>query len=169
MLRQDHAIFFVSRSLSPHIKTLGLLLWQVYHLKLPSIYECMRKFNRQENVRCGCDNCVLTSMCPKYVVPGEDYPNNETCRFNIAWRRLLEWAGADRIQYNTDFEDTCYGKFGEKAPGAHIYYNLNRERDRTTWNSVGWGRELASLTGDPRRQVWENIVSVTHPRLVLAV
>jgi hypothetical protein len=142
---------------------------KVYHLKLPSIYECMRKFNTHPQVRCGCNNCVLTNMCPKHIVAGEDYPNYDTCRFNVAWRRLLEWAGANKIQYNPNHEDACYGKFGEKAPGAHIYYNLNGEGDRTTWNSVGWGHKLTSLTEDPRRQVWEKIMSVTHPQLDLAV
>jgi hypothetical protein len=144
-----------------------LLHLKIYHLKLPCIHQCMRKFNTHPHVRCGCDNCVLTSMCPKYVVAGEDYPNYDTCKFNIPWRRLLGWAGADKIQYNAEHINTCYGKFGEKAPGAHIYYNLDREGNQTDWNSVGWGHELTSLTEDPRRQVWERIVGVTHPELRL--
>ena len=121
-----------------------------YHLKLPSLRDCMEGFNSNNDIDCRCRRCAVC-----WEIDEERVRDSFDCVFVPKWEAFLQEAGATWPSAWDSWPKQLRGPLKNYIHGDthHAVYTVGR-RD---WVSSGWGRPLSSLDS-PRRKVWDTIV-----------
>jgi len=131
---------------------------EIYHLKMPSLKECMAIFNSTDE-QCFCAACMMDRSDEQdmgYQEWMQAHDDIWACDFKPKWETYLQKIGA--TVNAPDENPVQIGRDGEYGDTAACVQTVGR-RD---WVFAGWGRPLSSLSS-PRKRIWDTIIADCSP------